>query len=289
MTDRARAALEAALAPRRFRAAHLAAGRTGEVLRVEVEGGPAFVAKLDPRGDGGLETEADGLRLLAAAGAPAPRVESAGPHLLLMDWCSGETGVAPDAAEDAARALYELHAAGEMPFGLATDARIGGLDQPNTPRDSWLAFFSEHRLVAFARAARDEGRLDAHGAQLVERVAARLADLAAEPASPALLHGDLWAGNVLTGGGALTAFLDPAPYHGHREVDLAFATMFGGFPRRFFDVYRERASSDEPGVLDREFWSDRRDLWNLFPLLVHVRLFGGSYAQELVRTARRFA
>ena len=70
MSDRGRAALEAALAPRRFRAAHLAAGRTGEVLRVEVDGGSTLVAKLDPRGDGGLETEAEGLRMLAAAGAP---------------------------------------------------------------------------------------------------------------------------------------------------------------------------------------------------------------------------
>ena len=160
MSDRARAALEAALAPRGFRAAHLAAGRTGEVLRVEVDGGSTLVAKLDPRGDGGLETEADGLRMLAAAGAPAPRVESAGPHLLLMDWCPGDTGVASDAADDAARALHRLHAAGERPFGLASDARIGGLHQPNAPEDSWLVFFAEHRLLAFARAARDEGELD---------------------------------------------------------------------------------------------------------------------------------
>ena len=139
MTDRARAALATALAPRRFRAAHLAAGRAGEVLRVEVDGGPILVAKLDPRGDGGLETEADGLRMLAAAGAPVPRVESVGPHLLLMDWCPGETGVAADAAEDAARALHRLHAAGELPFGLASDARIGGLHQPNAQEGSWLA------------------------------------------------------------------------------------------------------------------------------------------------------
>lgn len=289
MSDRARAALEAALTPRRFRAAHLAAGRTGEVLRVEVDGGSTLVAKLDPRGDGGLETEAEGLRMLAASGAPAPRVESAGPHLLLMDWCPGDTGVAADAAEDAARGLRRLHAAGELPFGLASDARIGGLHQPNAPEDSWLSFFAEHRLVAFARAARDEGRLDAPGAELVERVAARLADLAAEPVTPALLHGDLWAGNVLTGGGVLTAFLDPAPYHGHPEMDLAFATMFGGFSRRFFDAYRELAEDAEPTVLDGGFWSERKDLWNLFPLLVHVRLFGGGYADELVRTARRFA
>ena len=71
-------------------------------------------------------------------------------------------------------------------------------------------------------------------------------------------------------------------------MDLAFATMFGGFPRRFFDTYRELARDAEPTVLDGGFWSERKDLWNLFPLLVHVRLFGGGYVDELVRTARRF-
>ena len=180
---------------------------TGEVLRVEVDKDPP-----SPSSTRAATAASRRRRRPAHAGrlrGARPRVEWAGPHLLLMDWCPGDTGVAAAAAADAARGLRRLHAAGELPFGLASDARIGGLHQPNAPEDSWLSFFAEHRLVAFARAARDEGRLDASGAELVERVASRLVELAAEPATPALLHGDLWAGNVLTGGGVLTAFLDP--------------------------------------------------------------------------------
>lgn len=287
--DPARRALQDALGSVSPRTTRLASGHTGDVLRIEPDVGPPLVAKLDPGGVGGLEIEAECLRRMRAVGAPVPRVEHASSHLLLMEWCAGTTGVQEAAAEDAARGLHKLHCAGSGPFGFPFDTRIGGLVQPNDPTESWLAFFAVHRLVAFARAAGEEGTLDAEGVRLVEAVAARLPDLLPEPVAPALLHGDLWAGNVLTEGGRLTAFLDPALYHGHPEVDLAFATMFGGFPRRFFDAYRELAAPSDETMLDRGFWSERRSLWNLYPLLVHVRLFGGGAAEELLRTARAFA
>lgn len=286
--DPARAALEAAMGGRVFRTSQLAAGNTGDVLKVVPEGGDALVAKLDPSGDGGLEVEARSLGLLRAAGAPTPRVERASPHVLLMEWRPGTTGVSDGAAEDAARVLVELHGAAEGPFGLDHDTRIGGLVQSNAPSDSWLAFFAEHRLVGPARAAHTEGRLGAADVTLIERVAARLSGFADEPDRPALLHGDLWAGNVLTTDSELSALIDPSPYRGHAEVDLAFATMFGGFPRHFFDAYRERATDFDRTNLNGDFWSERRELWNLYPLLIHARLFGGGYVADLLRCARRF-
>ncbi|MEM9798938.1 MAG: fructosamine kinase family protein [Planctomycetota bacterium] len=268
----------------------LAHGRTGEVLRIDVAGAPPRVAKLDPSGEGGLEVEAEMLRYIASeANAPVPGVEYGSRHVLLMEWRPGTTGVATAAADDAAAALAALHAVGGATFGFDRATRIGGLVQPNPERTSWLEFFAEARLVAPVREARDERRIDASIVGLVEHVAGRVGEFAGEPAAPALLHGDLWSGNVLTEGDRLTAFLDPALYRGHPEVDLAFATMFGGFPNRFFDAYRERASARDDAILDAGFWSTRRDLWNLYPLLVHVRLFGGSYVDDLVRTARRFA
>ncbi|MEM9379511.1 MAG: fructosamine kinase family protein [Planctomycetota bacterium] len=264
----------------------LASGRTGEVLRIDA-GGEALVAKLDGTGEGGLEVEGEMLRYVAGrSSAPVPRVLHACPHLLLMEWCAGRTGVRDDAAESAAEGLAALHGVGGAAYGFPGPTRIGGLVQENPERSSWLEFFAETRLVDPARSARDEGRLDGRTLALVERVAARVSDLAGEPAGPVLLHGDLWSGNVLSEGASLTAFLDPALYHGHAEVDLAFATMFGGFPQRFFDAYGERVGG---GVLDAGFWSTRRDLWNLYPLLVHVRLFGGAYVDELRRSAQRLA
>ncbi|MEM6571435.1 MAG: fructosamine kinase family protein [Planctomycetota bacterium] len=284
--DPARRALAAALEGRSWRSVPLASGRTGEVLRVDADG-EALVAKLDSTGEGGLEVEGQMLRHVAArSDAPVPRVHHACSHALVMEWCPGRTGVREEAAESAAEGLAALHAVEGSSFGYHAPTRIGGLVQPNPEHSSWLDFFAEARLVGPARAARDEGRLDASTAALVESVAARIGDHANEPSAPALVHGDLWSGNVLSEGSALTAFLDPALYHGHPEVDLAFATMFGGFPRRFFDAYRDRVGGD---LLDAGFWDTRRDLWNLYPLLVHVRLFGGGYVDELRRTAARLA
>lgn len=265
----------------------LASGRTGPVLRVDARSGESWACKFDPSGDGGLECEGAMLRAIGEhAAVPVPAVAHVSPHLLVLSWCEGSTGVPDAAADHAASALARLHRVTAESYGYGSATRIGGLPQPNPRRRRWREFFGEARLLGFAEAAHEEGRVDAALVRLMERVADRLDDIAPEPERPALVHGDLWSGNVLTQRDRLTAFLDPALYFGHPEVDLAFATMFGGFSRRFFDAYRERAGGE---LCDADFWARRRHLWNLYPLLVHARLFGGSYVDELVRSARRFA
>jgi fructosamine-3-kinase len=99
---------------------------------------------------------------------------------------------------------------------------------------------------------------------------------------PSLVHGDMWTGNVLCKGGRIAAFIDPAVYYADAEIELAFSTLFGTFGEAFFDRYREHRPL-QPG-----FFEARRDLYNLYPLLVHVRLFGGSYVGSVERTLRQF-
>ena len=98
---------------------------------------------------------------------------------------------------------------------------------------------------------------------------------------PARLHGDLWAGNMIVVEHGLPCLIDPAAYGGHPEVDLAMMKLFGGFGTRVFDAYRE-TSPLEPG------YEHRTALWQLYPLLVHVNLFGGSYIDQATKLVSQF-
>ena len=126
------------------------------------------------------------------------------------------------------------------------------------------------------------GRLPKTVMARLERLANRLGDWIEEPVRPSLVHGDMWGGNVLCRKGEITGFVDPAIYFADAEIELAFTTLFGTFGDNFFERYQEHRPL-KPG-----FFEARCDLYNLFPLLVHVRLFGGSYVHSVANTLRRF-
>jgi fructosamine-3-kinase len=134
-----------------------------------------------------------------------------------------------------------------------------------------------------AREAHREGSLPSPLFKRIERLAERIEDYLSEPPFPSLLHGDLWTGNVLVREGRIAGFVDPAIYCGHPEIELAFTTMFGTFGEAFFEVY-ESLMPLEPG-----FHEIRARLYNLYPSLVHVRLFGASYLAGIERTLARIS
>jgi fructosamine-3-kinase len=213
---------------------------------------------------------------------PVPRVHVAEADLLVMDFIGNDGGsITPSVERHAAELIAALHAAPRPFFGYARDTLIGPLPQPNPKSDSWLAFFREQRLLAMAREAEAEGRLPVDVLARIELLSERLNDYLLEPAHPSLLHGDLWTGNVLVRGDRIAGFVDPAISYGHPEIELAFTTMFGTFGRAFFDAY-EALRPLEPGFHDL-----RRDLYNLYPTLVHVRLFGAGYLGGIDRTLSR--
>jgi fructosamine-3-kinase len=115
----------------------------------------------------------------------------------------------------------------------------------------------------------------------VERVCGRIGDLAGPAEPPARLHGDLWGGNVLAGADGRARLIDPAAYGGHREVDLAMLRLFGAPSERVFAAY------DEAMPL-ADGHRERVGLWQLFPLLVHAALFGGSYGASVESAAVRY-
>ena len=167
-------------------------------------------------------------------------------------------------------------------FGWGGDNLIGSLPQPNGWNDDWADFWAERRIRPLARELRERGALSAARAAVVEAVAERAGELlgpAATADGPSLLHGDLWSGNVLFARGGAPVLIDPAVYVGHREVDLAMADLFGGFSGAFREAY-EDAWPLQPGHLRR------RPAYQLYPLLVHARLFGGGYAASAAAAAR---
>ncbi len=235
-----------------------------------------LVAKIDDGPTANLDLEAYMLRYLARfSELPVPEVLFVSPHLLLLSWLPGESKFSPAAQEHAASLLAALHAVVAPQFGLELDTLIGGLPQPNKQTDTWLEFFRDNRLLAMAVEAARAGRLPRDLLSRLERLATRLGDFLLEPSRPSLLHGDVWITNVLAAGSRITGFLDPAIYYGHPEIELAFVTLFGTFGKRFFERYHELRPIS-PG-----FFETRRDIYNLYPLLVHCRLFGGSYVTRV--------
>ncbi len=254
-------------------------GLTG--LKVSLADGRTLAVKARS-GSGGasLELEAYMLRELARQSKlPVPHVHFASSDLLVMDFLETDGGGIDASVERHAAALIAaLHATPRASFGYARDTLIGPLPQPNPESASWIPFFRAHRLMAMANAAHAEGNLTTALLSRLEHLADRLDDYLIEPPFPSLLHGDLWGGNVLVSGGRVAGFVDPAIYYGHPEIELAFTTMFGTFGRAFFDAYGALRPL-EPG-----FHEIRCALYNLYPTLVHVRLFGASYLARIERT-----
>lgn len=251
----------------------------GNVTLVTLENGGRVVAKQGP----GLEPEGWMLRFLASRTMlPVPHVIHGDSQLLLMDYVAAGDPVTPAAQAHAAELLAALHDITWHSFGAERDTVIGGLPQPNPPTLRWVEFFRDHRLLYMADEANKAGRLPAVLMARIEVLAARLESWIDEPDHPRLIHGDCWGGNVLVKGDRVAAFIDPALYYADPEMELAFATLFGTFGDAFFARYGELRPL-APG-----FWEARRDLYNLYPLLVHVRLFGGSYVDGVERIVDRF-
>lgn len=261
----------------------LSGGCIGQVYGVRLGDGERLVAKVDEGARPRLDVEGYMLRYLADhSDLPVPSVHVSEPRLLVMDFVEGESRFPPKTQRHAAELLAALHDVRGPRYGLERDTLIGGLHQPNPLSDSWLEFFREQRLNYMAQEGERAGRLPAAVRRRVERLSADLDRWLEEPAHPSLIHGDVWTTNVLAVGDRVTGFLDPAIYYADPEIELAFTTLFGTFGDPFFERY-QRLRPLQPG-----FFEERRDIYNLYPLLVHVRLFGGSYVRSVERTLRPF-
>ena len=182
--------------------------------------------------------------------------------------------------ETLGQSLAVLHSHTQPQFGLLFNNYIGSLPQTNTPTPNGHDFFFEHRLLPQAGLALYKGLLSKPMYEALLRLQPRLPNLIPTE-RPALLHGDLWSGNVLVTEENQPALIDPAVYYGFREAELAFTKLFAGFDNRFYQAY------DEAFPLIDGF-EERVALYNLYPLLVHVNLFGAGYVSGVERVLKQF-
>ncbi|MEM7137956.1 MAG: fructosamine kinase family protein [Myxococcota bacterium] len=278
-----RRALEAALGSKTEEATPVSGGDINDAYRVALEGKTAVFVKTHASAPPGMyEAEADGLGWLDESKAlRIPKVlaySDEEPAFLAIEWLApGRPN--PGFESALGQGLAMLHRSGAPSFGHRRDNFIGRLPQDNQSNDTWASFYWERRLEPQIRLAVDRGLLRDTTRSACRALEARIAERTGAPEPPARLHGDLWGGNLHADADGQPCLIDPAVYGGHREVDLAMMRLFGGFGTRVFDAYEE-AFPLERGARERV------PLYQLYPLLVHVNLFGGGYESAVERALR---
>lgn len=285
MRAETRTRIEQALGDRVQGAQPVSGGDINEAWEVELSTGRRVFVKLNARAPAGMfEAEAHGLDWLRAGGAlRVPRVLAFGdaPHAFIALEHLGRGSPRRGFDDELGRGLALLHRSGAPSFGLERDNFIGSLPQDNRPAPSWPELYRERRLRPHVDRAARAGLLSAALVRRFDGLFAKLEDLVGPTEPAARLHGDLWGGNLHVDDDGAPCLIDPAVYGGHREVDLAMMRLFGGFGARVFAAYAE-AWPLAPGH------AERVSLYQLYPLLVHVNLFGRSYVGQLEHALERY-
>ncbi|MCC0807397.1 fructosamine kinase family protein [Methylobacterium sp. W2] len=245
----------AALLGRRLaRTEPMSGGNLSGLVRIVLDDASAAIVKdgPDPPAEAGM------LLAIRAAGIPAPEVFAADARTLVIEPLPIGGG---NADTDLGRVVARLHAVTGDRYGWHGDYAFGTVRIDNRGSEDWPGFWAERRLLCHAP------HLDAALRRRIEALADTLPGRLPARPRPALLHGDLWSGNILTDGGRVSGLIDPACYHGHAEVDLAMLFLFGAPGPAFREAYGEA----ERGL------AERRAIYQLWPALVHLRLFGSGY------------
>jgi fructosamine-3-kinase len=285
MPDRLTRAVSAALGSDVVSATRARGGDINEAYDVTLADGRRVFVKTNANADRRMfGCEARGLEWLRAADAIRVPIalaasENETPFLVLERIASAAPAL--DFDEQLGHRLALLHRAGGTRFGFDEPNFIADLPQDNTPADSWPEFYVTRRLAPQLRTAIDRRGAPTRWTREFDRLFARMTELAGPPEPPARLHGDLWGGNVLADEQGAPCLIDPAVYGGHREVDLAMLRLFGGASARCIAAYDETWPL-APGH------ADRVRLYQLYPLLVHVNLFGGGYVQSVQSALRAY-
>ena len=268
------------------RRAVLDGGSINRTERLDTDAG-SFVLKSNPNAPAGMfRAEADGLAALRASrtplGVPAVVVcEEGAPSFLVLEYLPRGTP-AEDFDDRLGQGLAELHRTTSTRYGFERDNFCGATPQPNVWTDRWVEFYGSARLGHQLRLASRGGWLSSNDTKRLERLIATLGTWLTEPAEgPALIHGDLWAGNLHVAADGHPALIDPAAYFAHREAELGMMQLFGGFSPRVFAAY------DEAFPLDAG-WRERLGLYQLYHLMNHLNLFGRGYHAQVMEMAVRY-
>ncbi|HKL19067.1 MAG TPA: fructosamine kinase family protein [Halalkalibaculum sp.] len=262
-------------------------GSINEAAKLDIEEvGPAFLKWNRTADPDMFEKEVSGLNLLRDA-ETGLRV----PEVLLQGTVNGSTGYllleyiedgrpGNRSAQDFGEQLASLHDHRGESFGLDEDNYIGRLPQSNNRHSDWINFFIDERMEPQLQMAMKSGKFGSAIIGAFNNMYRKLDEIFPKD-RPSLLHGDLWGGNFFYDTEGTAVIYDPAVYYGHREIELAFTHLFGGFSSAFYEAY-DKVLPLEPG------FKQRKDIYNLYPLLVHTNLFGGSYARQVEGIVTQF-
>jgi len=230
-----------------------------------------------------FEKEVKGLHLLRSSSFRIPKVLKQGLYqnwsFLILEFidCKG----ANINVNLLGHKLAEMHTMTAKNFGLEHNNYIGSISQKNNPKKNWCSFYQERRLEPLVKTSFNQGWLDRLDLLLFEKLYLELENLIPKEV-PALLHGDLWQGNIICDKDSMPVLIDPAVYYGHREMDLAMLLMFGSISAQTMDAYNSIYPIEKN-------WKSRTDIHQLYPLLVHLVLFGGSYLGDVKKTVRKYS
>jgi fructosamine-3-kinase len=262
----------------------LSGGNINNAVKIETAKGYFFVKWNESNHAEAFACEARGLELLRSTQeVQVPDIIAFGHKMqksyIILDYISSPRSQV-GYWEHFGRTLAKLHSHTHTHFGLEYDNYIGSLKQSNEWQEDGTQFFIEKRLRVQASLALYNGEIPRALYDKFNSLYDRLPGLL--PAEkPALLHGDLWSGNVMVGNNGWVCLIDPAVYYGNREAELAFTKLFGGFTPAFYQAYMEVAP------LDKGF-EERVEIYNLYPLLVHVNLFGSGYLSGIEKVLKKF-
>ena len=257
-------------------------GCINKCYRIDTSEGLSFFCKTNSASSlpGLFEKEKNGIETIARSGAIAvPRDlftgHSEDEQWLLMEWI--EKGAAAIVFwKNFGAALARMHHQESGTFGFHENNYMGALLQLNNYHESWDTFFISERLVPQVTIACNKGLLAGKYVKAFEQLYVRLPSIFT-PEKPCLLHGDLWSGNFICNRQGDAVLIDPAVYYGNRLVDLSMTTLFGGFDETFYEAYAWHYP------LPSNF-REQESLLNLYPLLIHLNLFGKSYLPSILGT-----
>lgn len=178
--------------------------------------------------------------------------------------------------------LAALHEISNDSFGLDEDNYMGSVPQQNNPAINWTEFFIHQRLQPMLNRCNEKNLFTSIHQQQFEKLFIQLPNIFEPEEKPSLLHGDLWSGNFMCNQNNEPVLIDPAVYYGHRSVDLAMTTLFGGFDKSFYEACNYHLP----------FANNYKEQWqvcNLYPLLIHLYLFGCSYLPQIENTLQQFS
>lgn len=263
----------------------LGGGDINEAYRLDTTAGLFFMKfNSASRYPGMFEKEAAGLHLLASTGEiRVPGVilhGQAGDDIFLVLEYINSTSRKNTFWSDFGRSLARMHRHSADFFGLDHDNYMGAIPQSNRKHMAWSEFFILERLEPMVKMARNDGFLTRDSISSFERLYKKLPEIF-PPEPPALIHGDLWTGNHMVDEKGNACLIDPAVHYGHREMDIAMSRLFGSFAPEFYDAYHAEYPLEKG-------WRERVDICNLYPLLIHVNLFGEGYVGSVERIVSRY-